>query len=73
LTRDIQEYRGTEEREYDFLDEQQERFEQRLEQIMMDKKVKESIRKHEKEKKMAQVKKLGANAPLNKYYREQVQ
>ena len=73
LARDIQQYRGVEERDYDFLDEQQERFEARLEDIIRDKKVKESLRKHEREKKMAAAKKLGSNAPLNKYYREQVQ
>ena len=39
---------------------------------MLDKKVKDSIRKNEKEKKMIKAKQLGANAPLNKYYREQI-
>ena len=40
--------------------------------MMLDKKVKEQLRKNQREKSMGKVKALGANAPLNKYYREQV-
>lgn len=40
--------------------------------MMLDKKVKDQLRKNQREKSMGKVKALGANAPLNKYYREQV-
>lgn len=39
---------------------------------MRDKKVKEAIIKRQKEQGLAKAKKMGQNAPLAKYYREQV-
>ena len=52
----------------DDLLEQQER----IANALRDKKVKESIMKQDKEKRLARAKQLGKNAPLQKYYREQI-
>jgi len=46
---------------------------ERQQELMRDKKAKESIRKHQKERAIQKVNNLGVNAPLSKYYREQVQ
>ena len=45
---------------------------ERYESAMRDKKVKENMIKREKEKRLAKAKQLGGNAPLAKYYREQI-
>ena len=55
-------------REDDFLEEQQKKFDM----LMLDKKAKEAIRKSERTKAMKNIKSLGSNAPLSKYYREQI-
>ena len=39
---------------------------------MRDKKVKENLMKRDKEQRLAKAKQLGKNAPLAKYYREQL-
>ena len=39
---------------------------------MRDKKVKENLIKRDKEQRLAKAKQLGKNAPLAKYYREQI-
>jgi hypothetical protein len=39
---------------------------------MRHKQTKEAIRKSEKQKSIEKVRNLGANAPLSKYYREQI-
>ena len=39
---------------------------------MRDKKVKETLRQKDKERKLAKAKQLGKDAPLAKYYREQI-
>jgi len=53
----------------DYLNKQQERFNE----LMRNKKAKESIRKFDKEKKMEKARNLQRNkeAPISKYYREQ--
>jgi len=43
---------------------------ERYENAMRDKKVKDSIMAREKERKLAKAKQMGKNAPLQKYYRE---
>jgi hypothetical protein len=43
---------------------------ERHQELIRDKKVKESIRKHQKERAVHKVNGLGVNAPLSKYYRE---
>lgn len=55
--------------ETDILEQMQER----LASNLRDKKVKEAIVKRQKEQGLAKAKKLGNNAPLAKYYREQIQ
>ena len=47
-----------------------EQMQARFENLMRDKKTKESIVKREKQQKLAKAKQLGNNAPLAKYYRE---
>ena len=39
---------------------------------MLDKKAKDAIQSNQKKQALDKLKKLGKNAPLNKYYREQV-
>ena len=47
-----------------------ERMQERFENAMRDKKVKDHMMKREKERTLAKAKKLGKEAPLAKYYRE---
>ncbi len=45
---------------------------ERFENARRDKKVKDNIMRREKERKLDKIKKMGKDAPLQKYYREQI-
>jgi hypothetical protein len=43
-----------------------------MQEILRDKKVKEALRNKDRERKLQKAKNLSNNAPLSKYYREQL-
>ena len=55
-------------RDFESLDEMQKKFDL----LMLDKKAKEAIQSKQKNQALEKLKKLGKDAPLAKYYREQV-